>query len=227
MSPCRVPSVSKVSRICPVSRVQISWLSPPLLPAMAILWHSPRRSQLMGTSGTNWPHLDGGTRMQAQPFRDRNPARYPLVRSATEVEYIVPGIRKIGSGDIVSPAVRSKMMRAVRQRGTTSELAVRELLKELGARYRLNNKGLPGSPDFSNISRGWALFVNGCFWHGHRNCPKTKGGKDSRIPETRRDFWSDKIRSNRKRDARKCREIRKMGLRVMIVWECQIRHAGQ
>lgn len=129
------------------------------------------------------------------------------------------------SNDIVSPQTRSRMMRAVGQRGTRAELAVRDLLRSIGvSHYRLNNKSLAGSPDISNRRQGWAIFVNGCFWHGHRNCPKTKGGKYGRIPVTRQDFWSAKIDANRKRDARKRRELIKQGLRVLTVWECQLRH---
>lgn len=127
--------------------------------------------------------------------------------------------------DIVSRETRARMMRSVRQRGTTPELVVRDLLIGLGAKYRLNNRNLPGSPDFSNQSQGWAVFVNGCFWHGHRNCQKTKGGKNPRIPATRSAFWSDKLTANRRRDARKCHELRALGLRVMIIWECQIRQS--
>ena len=129
---------------------------------------------------------------------------------------------RVVQGDIVSKETRSRMMRAVRQRGTKPERVIGDLLRELGVRYRLNVRSLPGSPDFANQTRGWVVFVNGCFWHGHRNCPKTKGGRSSRIPSTRRKFWSDKIRANRRRDACKCREIRSLGLRVLIVWECQV-----
>lgn len=113
-------------------------------------------------------------------------------------------------------------MKSVRQRDTTAEKSVRTVLRELGASYRVNNRKLPGSPDISNITKGWAIFVNGCFWHGHKNCPKTKGGRSSRIPVTRRVWWSDKIRANRQRDGRKCRALRALGFRVAVVWECQL-----
>src|SRR5262245_17097644 len=104
------------------------------------------------------------------------------------------------STDIVSAEVRSRMMKAVRQRGTSLELHVRRLLRESGSSYRLNNRKLPGSPDFSNIRKGWAIFVHGCFWHGHRNCRKTKGGARGRVPATRSGFWSGKLEANRRRD---------------------------
>ncbi len=129
--------------------------------------------------------------------------------------------------DIVSKAKRSEMMRSVGQGGTPCERAVMEIVRLTGRRYRLNNRGLPGSPDLSNRTQGWAIFVNGCFWHGHKNCRKTKSKTNSRIPALHRRFWSAKIAGNRQRDARKCRELRAMGLKVLIVWECQLRMAGQ
>ena len=127
------------------------------------------------------------------------------------------------SGDIVSKAKRSEMMRAVRQRDTKPERAVREILRGQGVYYRRNHPGLPGRPDFANRSRGWAIFVHGCFWHGHRDCEKTKGGRPGRVPATNAEFWTTKIEGNRKRDARKAAQLRDMGLRVLTVWECELR----
>jgi DNA mismatch endonuclease (patch repair protein) len=125
--------------------------------------------------------------------------------------------------DIVSKAKRSEMMRAVRQRGTAPEQAVGAMLRELGVRYRLNHSGLPGRPDFANRARGWAIFVHGCFWHGHRNCRRTKGGASGRVPANDAKWWGEKIDANRARDARKSRSLRQQGLRVLIVWECELR----
>ena len=129
--------------------------------------------------------------------------------------------------DIVSPATRSRMMKAVKQANTRAEIEVRELVTALGGRYRLGNKDLPGSPDLANRTKRWAVFVNGCFWHGHKNCSKTKGGAGSRIPNVRHHFWRNKLQDNRRRDARKCRELRHLGFRVVIVWECQLRNISQ
>ncbi len=125
--------------------------------------------------------------------------------------------------DIVSPDKRSEMMRAVAQQGTPPEMAVRGILRGLGVGYRIHNRDLPGSPDIANRSRRWAVFVNGCFWHGHKNCEKTKGGRTSRIPRKNAGFWQEKLVANRRRDARKCRELRRQGFDVLIVWECQLR----
>lgn len=127
------------------------------------------------------------------------------------------------TGDIVSEQVRSRMMAAVGQRDTKPELLVRSLLRELGVSYRVQNRDLPGSPDIANRSRGWAIFVNGCFWHGHKNCPRLKTGGESRVPVQNRPYWAEKLKANRVRDARKCRQLRRLGLRVLIVWECELR----
>lgn len=115
------------------------------------------------------------------------------------------------------------MMRAVGQRRTSAELAVQTMLRELGVRYRMNHSGLPGRPDFANRTRGWAIFVHGCFWHGHRDCPKTKGGARGRIPQTNAAWWGAKITANRERDVRKERALRELGLAVMTAWECELR----
>lgn len=115
-------------------------------------------------------------------------------------------------------------MKSVAQRSTKPELAVRKLATSLGLRYRLNNRRLAGSPDLSNQHQGWAIFVNGCFWHGHKNCSKTKSGRNVRIPVTNRRFWRLKIAQNRSRDAEKCWRLRAAGLSVMLIWECQLRN---
>jgi DNA mismatch endonuclease (patch repair protein) len=126
--------------------------------------------------------------------------------------------------DIVSHEQRSRMMRAVGQKQTAPERAVASILRHAGIRYRLNNRSLPGSPDLSNQRRGWAIFVHGCFWHGHRYCQKTKGGPHGRVPATRPDFWEAKLVANRLRDRRKSRQLRASGLRVLTVWECELRN---
>ncbi len=113
-------------------------------------------------------------------------------------------------------------MQSVRQKGTRLELTVREATRQYGVRYRLNARELPGSPDLSNQTRRWAIFVHGCFWHGHPNCRKTKGGAGGRIPVSNRTFWATKIEDNRRRDARKVRGLRARGLRVLTLWECQV-----
>ncbi len=106
-------------------------------------------------------------------------------------------------------------MKRQRQAGTKPEVAVRSALSSLGVRYRLQNKSLPGSPDLSNVRRGWVLFVHGCYWHQHPGCPRAT------VPRNNREWWVAKFEANQARDARKERALAEMGLRVVVVWECQ------
>jgi DNA mismatch endonuclease (patch repair protein) len=116
---------------------------------------------------------------------------------------------------------RSALMSRVRRRGTEAELAVGAALRELGANYRLNVTSLPGSPDFANRKKKWAIFVNGCFWHQHTGC------KRATVPKTNENFWRDKFLTNRVRDARAIRALRRVGFRVALVWECQTEDAAR
>lgn len=114
-------------------------------------------------------------------------------------------------------------MKRVRQARTAPEEAVAALLRAQGIAYRRNVRGLPGSPDFANVARGFAIFVNGCFWHAHSNCKRPH----SRSPKQNAAFWQAKFAANRARDARKIRALRALGLRVMLVWECELRDEGR
>lgn len=113
--------------------------------------------------------------------------------------------------------ITSRRMAAVRKEGTKPELAVRRVLWRLGIRLRSNVTGLPGTPDLANKKLQLAIFVHGCFWHQHAGCPR------SRQPKTHRWWWRTKLRENVARDDRKVLELRKLGFRVVIVWECQTR----
>jgi DNA mismatch endonuclease (patch repair protein) len=126
--------------------------------------------------------------------------------------------------DIVDRATRSRMMRAVRHYGTTPEQRVRGIVRDLGFRFATNLRVLPGSPDLASRQMKWAVFVHGCFWHGHQNCSKTKGGEQPRIPRSNSKFWLEKIQANRRRDALKARRLRRLGFRVLNVWECELRN---
>jgi DNA mismatch endonuclease (patch repair protein) len=109
----------------------------------------------------------------------------------------------------------------VRQRHTKPELVVRQLTRSLGAHYRLNCRTLPGSPDLSNQQNGWAIFVNGCFWHGHRDCVRAT------VPKNNRAFWIAKFAANRHRDQRVQRQLKSAGLRVLVIWECDTIDRGR
>ena len=115
----------------------------------------------------------------------------------------------------LSPA-RSALLARVKQKKTRPEEEVARLLRDLGLAYRRNVRSLPGSPDFANRSKGWAIFVNGCFWHHHTGCRRAG------LPKNNRAFWQAKFAANRSRDAAKIRALRALGFRVLVIWECEI-----
>lgn len=96
--------------------------------------------------------------------------------------------------DVVSPEVRSRMMAGIKGKNTRPELQIRRLLFAAGYRFRLHRRDLPGTPDIVMPGKRIAIFVHGCFWHGHQGC------KLAKIPSTRTDFWTTKIQANSLRD---------------------------
>lgn len=114
---------------------------------------------------------------------------------------------------------RSAWMKRVGQRDTPAERAVRRLLTKLGARYRINVRGLPGTPDIANQKRRKAIFVNGCFWHHHAGCPR------GRLPTRNHAFWLRKFQDNIDRDREKIHRLTESGYDVLVVWECELRDA--
>ena len=107
-------------------------------------------------------------------------------------------------------------MSSVRTRNTTPEIAVRKITHKMGYRYRLHDKELPGHPDIVFKSRNKAIFVHGCFWHAHENCPKGK------MPKSRRSYWKPKLENNRRRDRQVRETLRNIGWKSMVVWECEL-----
>ena len=112
-------------------------------------------------------------------------------------------------------AQSSAIMSGVRHKNTRPELALRRLAHGMGYRYRLHGKGLPGKPDLVFSKRRAAVFVHGCFWHGH-------GCAQDRPPRSRLDFWLPKLSANRKRDERNQRLLEEAGWRVLTLWECEL-----
>ena len=108
-------------------------------------------------------------------------------------------------------------MRRVKGAGTTPELTVRRLIWSLGGRYRLNRADLPGKPDIVLPGRRLAVFVHGCFWHGH-DC-----ARGARTPKANRAYWTAKIGANRSRDAAAREALTAAGWRVETIWECEAR----
>lgn len=119
--------------------------------------------------------------------------------------------------DIFTRAQRSAIMRRVKSADTAPELRVRRLAHRLGYRFRLHRKDLPGRPDLAFPGRGVALFVHGCFWHQHEGC-----GRAAR-PASNRAYWERKLSGNVARDAAAAAALRRLGWRVEVVWECELR----
>lgn len=111
---------------------------------------------------------------------------------------------------------RSEIMRAVKSKNTAPELKVRKILSSMGYRYRINNPPIPGNPDIYILGLKKAIFVNGCFWHGH-DCRR-----GHRVPKTNVDYWVKKIRGNVERDKLVAEELNKLGWQVLIIWECNL-----
>lgn len=108
-------------------------------------------------------------------------------------------------------------MRAVKSENTKPEIILRKALFSLGFRYRLNVKNLPGKPDLVFAKHRTVIFVHGCFWHGH-NCKRGK-----RVPKTNRTYWTEKIARNKARDRKNAAALRKLGWRVITIWECKLK----
>ncbi|WP_097022289.1 very short patch repair endonuclease [Chromohalobacter canadensis] len=122
--------------------------------------------------------------------------------------------------DIVDPQTRSRMMSAIKGKNTNPELAVRRYLHARGFRYRLHRADLPGKPDLVLPKYRLAIFVHGCFWHRHADCFYATS------PATRKKFWREKLDGNVARDKRQQMELINAGWRVLVIWECGLRHSS-
>lgn len=110
---------------------------------------------------------------------------------------------------------RSDIMRAVKRAHTKPEIIVRQALHALGLRFRLHRRDLPGSPDIVLPKFRTVVFVHGCFWHRHPEC------RYATTPKSRQDYWLPKFEANIERDARKEAQLRELGWRVLVIWECE------
>ena len=113
-----------------------------------------------------------------------------------------------------SPGASARMAR-IRQAKTKPESQIASILRLIGLSYRRNVRSLPGSPDFANKTKRWAIFVNGCYWHHHTAC------KRATLPKANRSFWLEKFTANRRRDAKAIGALRRIGFKVAVVWECE------
>jgi DNA mismatch endonuclease (patch repair protein) len=119
--------------------------------------------------------------------------------------------------DVHDIATRSYNMRRIRGKDTKPEMLVRKYLHANGLRYRLHNKNLPGKPDLTLSKYHTVIFVNGCFWHGHKGC------KYFVIPKTRTEWWKEKIGETVIRDNKSMKELNQLGWNSIVIWECELK----
>ena len=131
--------------------------------------------------------------------------------------------------DKMTPAQRHYCMSRIHGKATKPELKVRQWLWRHGYRYRLNVKSVPGKPDIVMRRYRTAIFVNGCFWHGHNvetrfiaSLQAIPNSSCWKIPQTNREFWVNKIKRNQERDQRNYQVLHDNGWQVIVVWECQL-----
>lgn len=121
--------------------------------------------------------------------------------------------------DVLTPVQRHRNMAAIHSFSTKPELKLRRALWHQGFRYRINDKNLPGRPDLVLPKFRTAIFVHGCFWHGHKDC------KYYTVPKTNTEFWKAKVARNQERDQEVWRKLEAKGWSVIIVWECELKKA--
>ena len=118
--------------------------------------------------------------------------------------------------DVHDKPTRSYNMSRIRGKSTKPEIQIRKICHSLGFRFRLHRKDLPGKPDLVFPKHHAVVFVNGCFWHGH-DCHLFK------VPETRTEFWTEKIAGTKVRDEYQHHQLNDAGWRVLVVWECALK----
>lgn len=123
--------------------------------------------------------------------------------------------------DKVSQEERSRIMSHVRSKDTKPEKQVRSLLHQLGFRFRLQRRDLPGTPDIVLPKYKTVLFVHGCFWHRHPGC------KHATSPKSNMDYWQKKFERNQRRDIAVQKELAALGWKTIVVWECELKDAAK
>ena len=120
--------------------------------------------------------------------------------------------------DVHEPRVRSYNMSRIKGKDTRPEMIVRKFLFSNGFRYRLHDKNLTGKPDIVLPKYKTAIFINGCFWHGHQKC------KYFVIPKTRTEWWLGKIKKTKERDQYNYKILHKNNWNIIVIWECELKH---
>lgn len=123
--------------------------------------------------------------------------------------------------DIFSRKKRSQIMSRVSGKNTKPEIAVRSLLHNLGFRFRLHRKDLPGKPDITLPKYKKVIFVHGCFWHGHADCSRSKR------PSTNEEFWREKLDKNIERDKTTVNALKELGWDVLTLWTCEVNETNK
>lgn len=118
--------------------------------------------------------------------------------------------------DTLSPAQRSERMSRIRSKDSKPEVGLRRALHRHGLRFRLHRKDLPGKPDIVLPKYRTAIFVHGCFWHGHEGC------KVANTPKSNTEFWTKKFKANKERDRLSIENLKSLDWNVITVWECEI-----
>jgi DNA mismatch endonuclease, patch repair protein len=129
----------------------------------------------------------------------------------------VTKLEKIAPRRLRDALTRSQMMGRIRSKDTLPEVRTRSAVHALGVRYRVHVEDLPGKPDLANKTRGWAIFVHGCFWHSHEGCQLASK------PRSNTGYWSAKLVRNRERDLLHVRALGDLGYDVLTIWECETR----
>ena len=119
--------------------------------------------------------------------------------------------------DILNKLARSVRMSKIRAKDTKPEMLVRRFLHANGFRYGLHSRNLPGTPDMVLRKHKTVIFVHGCFWHMHGNC------KFAQVPKTRSKWWTQKFERNAQNDNKHARALRKLGWKVIVIWECSLK----
>ncbi len=123
--------------------------------------------------------------------------------------------------DVFSKEKRSQIMSCVSGKNTKPELIVRSLLHHMRYRFRLHRKDLPGKPDIILPKYKKVIFIHGCFWHGHKNCTRSKR------PTTNNEFWQKKLDRNMQHDKEIVHNLKGLGWDILIVWTCEIKNIDQ
>lgn len=117
--------------------------------------------------------------------------------------------------DKISVEQRSRIMSRIRSKNTKPEIIVRKYLHNLGYRFRLHDKKLPGKPDIVMKKHKTAIQVRGCFWHQH-------GCKFSNVPKSNKSYWTPKLKKNKERDKQNDKKLKKLEWKLIVIWECKI-----